>query len=71
MLIEIDKNRFVNPALVFGIELLRVSTGDKTKYYWRFYPSDGNGEWTFLSKTFDSEEEAKKWLLSVLPFFRP
>jgi len=65
MLIEIDENRFVNPSQVFGVELKTFSFKEGKGYYWMFYPSNGSKEGAFTSKIFDSEEEARKWLLSV------
>ena len=70
MLIEIDQNRFVNPFQVFAIELKILFLEGKENYYWVFYPSNGTEETVITSKTFDSEEEARKWLLSIFPAFR-
>jgi len=56
MFIEIDENKFVNLDCVFSIKVIKTGK----HYVCTFYIGEGLEE---TSRTFETEAEARKWLL--------
>ena len=57
IIIEVKKDKFVNLANVFRMDILRKE--DNNKVYWRFYATD---ESFCSSREFSDEQEAHSWL---------
>ena len=62
MLIEIDKNYFINIINVYDIYGKRMNNSEE--FYWTFY--DINDKNSISSKNFKNEDEARKWLFNVI-----
>ena len=66
MLIEIDKNKFLNIAIVCSIRGERNNNNpisSTQQFQWIFYCNDG---YPRKSKEFKNEDEARKWLFNVI-----
>ena len=57
IIIEVNKNKFVNIDNVFRMDILRKE--DTNSVYWRFYANDDS---FCSSREFSDEQEAHSWL---------
>jgi hypothetical protein len=66
MLIEIDKDKFINIAnicFVYGKQNNRNPISSTEQFQWIFYCNEG---YPRKSKEFKSEAEARKWLFNMI-----